>query len=301
MNNPNWNNMRDNVQARIKERLSRPTLTESLSKQNEKQAEQKSPWLAEFKADRAVYILMIISAVFTGTLGFFLGLAPYSGTVNGQPGVLFHDDALHIILAVIYASAFVAVTEGAFVVAKHKHYHREEGNTTQQGTMVAMMVIAGVSIVLTGWAGGSVAASVLGFLTDFKEIPHSAQKYIVGVIPVLLAIYTFLLTSYRNSSEQAKSARTAEQLRAKQENDHKLMMDMVELEGEEMMLLAEIEAYRDAVNRGVLTAAQALAARRAGKTLRQLEAELQRDLNNDHIIEAPVPAGYSSNGKKSNP
>lgn len=303
--NKQFDAFREKVNAGIRDRLNRPTLTESLQEQNEKQTTRKFAWLSEFKADRATYIIMIVSALFTSMLGIVMGLAPTVVTAaDGSTSIFFHTDLLHSVIAALYAVAFMSVTEGAFIVAKQKFHVREEGNPTQQGTMIFMMFLAGVSIVGTGWAGGTVVASVLGFLTDFQEIPHSAQKWVVAVIPVLLALYAFLLTFYRLSSLEEKSKRLTEQMKRKQRQDHELQMSMVELEGEEQMQLAEIEAYQKAVLKGLLTASEAQAARRAGKTLRQLEAERGQDLDGDGVISHMLErVGFSNNGKvhKENP
>lgn len=281
---------RENMHARIKERMNRATLTESLHEQNQKAVEKKSPWFSEFKADRATYTIMAISAVFTAVLGLILGLAPtLVANPDGSTMIVFHTDFIHRAIALIYAVAFVTVTEAAFIIAKNKFHAREDANPTQHNTMLAMMILAGLSIVGTGWAGGSVGASVLGFLTDFKEIPHTAQKWVVGVIPALLAIYAYLLTAYHLSSEEEKSKRLTEQTKRKMEREHQLQRDMTELEVQEMMMLAEDKAYIDAVERGVLSYAEVSAARKAGKTLRQLEAEKGQDLNGDGKIESKRP------------
>lgn len=276
---------RDKIQARVKERMSRPSMTEALHEQNKKNAEQKSPWFSEFRTDRATYVIMGISAVFTALLGLILGMAPQLITnADGSTYITFHTDLLHLTIAAIYAVAFVTVTEAAFLVAKNKFHTREEANPTQHNTMLAMMILAGLSIVGTGIAGSTIGASVLGFLTDFKEIPHTAQKWVVGVIPVLLAVYAYLLTAYKLSSEEEKSNRLTTQMRLQQEREHKLQRDLAELEVQEMMMLAEDKAYLEAVERGVLTAAEASAAKRAGKTLRQLEREKGQDIDGDGKI-----------------
>lgn len=277
---------RDKMQARIKERISRPSVIEDLHAKNKEQAEKKSPWFIEFRTDKATYVIMAISAVFTAILGLILGLAPNLQTLaDGSTVINFHTDFLHVVIALIYAVAFVTVTEAAFLVGKNKFHNREEANPTQQNTMLFMMILAGLSIIGTGLAGSMIGASVLGFLTDFKEIPHSAQKWVVGVIPLLLAVYAYLLTAYKLSSEEEKSNRLTEQMKRQQEREHRLHRDLAELEVQEMMMLAEDKAYLEAVERGVLTAAEASAAKRAGKTLRQLEREKGEDLDGDGRVE----------------
>src|SRR5690242_292356 len=114
---------RDKVYARAKDRLSRPSVTEDLHKKNQEQAEKKSPWSAEFKADKATYVIMGISAIFTALLGLILGLAPYRQFANdGSSSIYFNTDFLHWVIAVIYAVAFVTVTEAAFLIAKNKFH-----------------------------------------------------------------------------------------------------------------------------------------------------------------------------------
>lgn len=277
---------REKLQTRIKERISRPSVTETLHEQNKVQAEKRSPLFTEFKTDKATYVIMGISAVFTALLGLILGLAPERQiAADGSTSIFFHTDFLHWIIAIIYAVAFVTVTEAAFLVAKSKFHTREEGNNAQSGTMLVMMFLAGVSIIGTGYAGGVIGASVLGFLSDFREIPHNAQGWVVTVIPILLAIYAFLLAAYKLTSEEEKSNRLTEQLRRQQRREHRLQRELAELEVEEMMMLAEDKAYIEAVERGVLSAGEAAAARRSGKTLRQLESEKGVDLNGDGKIE----------------
>lgn len=277
---------RDKIQARVKERMSRPSVIEDLHQKNKEQAERKSPWFAEFRSDKATYVIMAISAVFTTILGLLLGLAPTLLTKpDGSTVIHVNTDIPHLTIALIYMVAFVTVTEAAFLVAKNKFHNREEGNPVQQNTMVAMMVLAGVSIVGTGLAGSVVGASVLGFLSEFREISPTAQKWVVGVIPVLLAFYAYLLTAYKLSSEEEKANRLTEQMRRQQQREHRLQRDLVNLEVEEMMMLAEDKAYLEAVERGALTAADAAAAKRAGKTLRQLEREKGEDLDGDGRVE----------------
>jgi len=286
---------RDKIQARVKERMNRPSMTEALHEQNQQKAEKKSPWFSEFKADRATYVIMTVSAVFTALLGIILGLAPeMRANPDGSTYIYFHTDFLYLAIAVIYAVAFVTVTEAAFLIAKNKFHTREEANPTQHNTMLAMMILAGLSIVGTGIAGSTIGASVLGFLTDFKEIPHAAQKWVVGIVPVLLAVYAYLLTAYKLSSDEEKNNRLTEQMKLQQRREHKLTRDLAELEVEEMMALAEDKAYLEAVERGVLTSAEATAAKRAGITLKQLERQKGEDLDGDGKVGS---TSTSPNGK----
>lgn len=281
---------RDDLQKRVSERMSRPSVTASLQKQNQTQSEKKSPWILDYRNDKATYNFMAISALFTAMLGIILGLAPYTITAADlSTSIYWHNDLVHVAIAIVYAISFVAVTEAALLVAKSKYRSREEGNATQETTMLVMMVIAGISIVGTGYAGGLIGASVLGFLSDFKEIPSSAQGWVVKVVPVLIALYAFLLIGYKNSSEAEKADRLIFQLKEEQRREHRLNRDMTDLEVEEMMMLAEDRAYIDAVTRGVLSAADASAARKAGKTLGQLEAERGEDLNGDGFVRRPRP------------
>lgn len=71
---------RDDLQKRISERMARPSVTASLQKQNQTQAEKKSPFLQDYRNDKATYNFMAISALFTAMLGIILGLAPYTIT-----------------------------------------------------------------------------------------------------------------------------------------------------------------------------------------------------------------------------
>jgi hypothetical protein len=281
---------RDKLQERIKARISRPSVADSLQEKNKEQAEKKSPWFAEVRTDKATYVFMAVSAVFTAILGLILGLAPY----RTDTSIYFNTDFMHWTIAVVYAVSFVAVTEAAFLVAKNKFHTREEGNVTQQGTMLIMMILAGISIIGTGYAGGVIGASVLGFLSEFENIPASAQGWVVKVIPVLLALYAGLLTTYKLSSDEEKEKRLTEQLERKMKREHATNRKLAELEVEEMMALAEDKAYLEAVERGAITSGEATAARKAGKALKTLEKEKGQDLDGDgrvgHTESVPVAA-----------
>jgi hypothetical protein len=292
---------RDKLQDRIKARISRPSVADSLQEKNKEQAEKKSPWFAEVRTDKATYVFMAVSAVFTAILGLILGLAPY----RTENSIYFNTDFMHWTIAIVYAVSFVAVTEAAFLVAKNKFHTREEGNVTQQGTMLIMMILAGISIIGTGYAGGVIGASVLGFLSEFENIPASAQGWVVKVIPVLLALYAGLLTTYKLSSDEEKERRLTEQLERKMKREHATNRKLAELEVEEMMALAEDKAYLEAVERGALTSGEATAARKAGKALKTLEKEKGQDLDGDgrvgHTTETVPVAALTKGNNGANP
>jgi hypothetical protein len=228
-----------------------------------------------------------VSSLFTGMLGLYLGLAPHlSPSVNnpGQMDIVFNTDPGHVITALLYMVTFWLVTEPAFFYARHKFHVREENNTTQYWTMLAAMIFGFFGIVITGGAGGSVVASTIGFLDEFVAVPPSLQKYLVWVVPSFFGILLVLHTAYRLSSGTAKSERIALQLKQEQELEHKIIMDALELEGEEEFMLEEIDAYRALIKGGKLTRGQARAAIRLGKSVPELEKEMNQDLNDDGEI-----------------
>jgi hypothetical protein len=278
----------DELKNQVKDRLARPTLVNELTKQSEQSAAKNRGWIQkEIADDPGGFIFLVVSALFTAMLGIYLGLTPHlspSPTNPGQMDIVFNTDFGHVVTAILYMVSLVLVTEIAFFYSRHKYHVREEGNGHQMWTMWVAMALAFVSIVVTGGAGGTVVASTLGFLTEFKEVPPSLQKYLVWVIPSLFGFYLVLHTIYRLSSQQAKAERIAQQVKEQQELEHRMLMDQLELEGEEEIMLEEIEKYRDLVRRGKLTQGQARAARRAGKSIPELEKELNQDLDdNGHI------------------
>jgi hypothetical protein len=215
-----------------------------------------------------------------------MGLAPYRQTdpVTGAQNIYFNNDGGHIFTALLYIVAFITITEGAFVVGKWKFHTREEGNNKQATTMIVVMVLAFISILGTGWAGGQVVASTLGFLTEFKEIPPWAQEWAVRIIPTLFGVYTVLFTIYWLSSQSAQMERIANQERETQLQDHKFTMQLLELATEEDLLVAEAEKYIDLVRQGKLSLSEARAAQRAQMSIPQLEEHLGRDLDDDNKI-----------------
>jgi hypothetical protein len=274
----------------IRERLNRPTLTEEVQAQNEQNAERKMSWMTEVRQNWFVYFLLAMSAVFTGMLGVFMGLTPHLVTnLDGSQSISFNTDFGHVVTAILYCLAFVTITEGAFIAGKWKFHTREENNGAQTITMLLVMALALVSIVVTGYAGGQVVASTLGFLSEFKEIPAWAQEWVVKIIPVLFGVYAPLFVVYWLSSKKPKHDRIAKQTKERMQQEHRLQMEMIEISLEEELMLEEAEMYQRLVRDGKLTVSQARAARRAKKSLPELEQELGRDLDNDgHVGDRPA-------------
>lgn len=279
-NNMFDNRKLDDLDKEIQEHMARPTLVSKLKGKNKRKKAAEMSWSAELSEYWYVYVFLAVSAIFTGMLGFILGTAPEART----EGIYFHTDGLHLTVAFVYMLTFIAITEGAFGLAKRRYFVREEQNDMQKWTMLVAMFVAGVSIVGTGIAGGSVTASVLGFLTEFQDIPASAQKWIVYIIPVLLAFYAFLFSAYHLSSDAAASERiTREQIRER-DLDHRTRQRTIEQIAQERLQETELQLYLQMVSDGRLSAAQANAAIRAGKTLGQLEEELGKDIDGDKVV-----------------
>jgi len=278
----------DSLDKDIAEHMARPTLVSKLKGQKKRKKAAEMSWTAELQEYWYVYVFLAVSAIFTGMLGFILGTAPEAQS----NGIYFNTDGLHIITAIVYMLTFITITEGAFALAKRRFFVREEKNEVQKLTMLVAMVVAGISIVGTGIAGGSVTASVLGFLTEFQEIPASAQKWIVYIIPVLLAFYTFLFAAYHLSSDAAASERiTREQIRER-DLDHRTRQRTIEQIAQERLQETELQLFMKMVEEGRISSATATAAIRAGKTLGQLEREQKRDIDGDGKIGQTSPNGH---------
>ncbi len=270
----------------IKDRLGQGSLvTEMETEEKKKSAVQEGrllQWSDEWKKYPYLYIFLAVSALFTLTLGMFMGIAPKMSAENNT--VFYHTDPLHIFLALVYMVAFVSITEGAFAIAKWLFHTRENGNGIQQNTMIGMMFIAGISIVGTGIAGGMVVASNIAFLSAFIEIPASAQKWVIVIIPILLAAYAFLLTAYSLSSARAKSERMLNQMRHKSDLDHQTRQRGIMQIAEEELQVTELNLYMQMVADGKISAAHATAAIKAGRTLGQEEHRQGRDIDGKHGI-----------------
>lgn len=294
----------ESLDRKITERMTRPTIVDKM-KAASKRKLLPLGWEKDLQEYWYVYAIMAVSAMFTLTLGIYMGLAPTLVTnPDGSQSILFNTDLGHVLLAIVYVIAFVSVTEGMFLICKWKYHTREENNPTQSNTMLAGMVISGLSILLTGWAGGTVVAHNIAFLSEFQEIPPVAQKWVVVAIPLLLALYAFLLSAYALSSESAQAERLTREQQRRMELDHKTRMQGIEAIGAEELQLAEINRYIQLVQAGKMNAADAQAAIRAGRTLKQEEIHRGRDIDGDGNIGSvspamrPTPTPVSANGDR---
>lgn len=287
MNNNLFNpKSRKELDGMIKARLGQGSLVGEMENEEEKKNAAKESrllqWSDEWKKYPYLYWFLVVSALFTLTLGMFMGLAPKLDTVNNL--IVYQTDAMHIFLAIVYMVAFVSITEGAFAIAKWLYHTRENGNKTQENTMLAMMVIAGISVIGTGISGGMIVASNIAFLSEFIEIPESAQKWVIIIIPVLLAVYSFLLTAYSLSSGRARSERMINQMQHQSSLDHLTRQRGIMQIAEEELQVTELNLYMQMVADGKISAAQATAAIKAGRTLGQEEHRTGKDIDGKNGI-----------------
>lgn len=290
----------ERIDREIKNHLARPTLVSDLKKQNTEKREAQGglSWAAEWRKYWYVYVFLCFSALFTGTLGVYMGLAPHLVVEpDGSQSLVWNTDAGHVFLAIVYFIAFVGVTEVAFAIAKWKFYTREERNDWQWWTMIAAMTVAGLSILLTGIAGGMVVASNIAFLTEFVNIPPIAQKWVVVAIPILIVLYTALFSTYALSSDQAASERLTNEMERERQLDNKTRMNAIRQMAAERLQAAEIEAFQRLVMQGLISSAEALAAIEAGRSLKQEELFLGRDLDGDGKIGGGQQPQHGPNGQ----
>ena len=268
----------NDLDKQISERLARPSLVGKMKAKNKSiQSNRLLDWSNELRHYWYVYMFLCVSAIFTMTLGFYMGVAPKFDLTAMT--VTYQTDIMHLILAGVYMLSFVTVTEGAFIIAKRLFFTREESNLTQQIASIVMMVIAGVSILGTGIAGGMVVASQISFLTSFIEIPDTAQKWVVVIIPVLITVYTMLVTVYALSSDSAASERLASEQKRASDLDNATRTRAIEQIAVEQLQVAELKRYMQLVAEGHISAAEAQAAIRAGRTLGQEKIRQGRDID----------------------
>ena len=262
--------------------IGQPTLVDQMQDRSDKAQAAKSNWANEFRQYWYIYLPLLVSSVFTTMLGVYMGLAPYLTTAaDGSRNITFNDDWAHILTAVVYVVAFVYVTEVSFAIFHNLFHKREEGNGTQQGTMLFGLILAGLSIIGTGVSGGMVVSSTLGFLTEFKEIPPSAQKWVVSVIPVMLGLYGGLLIAYKLSSRKAKSERIARDNEDRLELDNQVRMRGIQAIGKRRIQAAAIKMFEEMTMRGLLSQAEADWALNSGLSLAEIEKKLGRDLTGE--------------------
>lgn len=281
----------DALDKQISQRLGRGSLVGKMKTESKKVKAAKSAkllsWENEWKQYWYVYIFLAVSSVFTMTLGVYMGISP---KISGNL-ITYQTDAFHIFLALVYAVSFITVTEAAFVIGKWLFFTREEDNDTQKFTMIAMMILAGASVLFTGIAGGMVIASNIAFLSEFVEIPANAQKWVVVAIPTLITIYTFLVTAYGLSSDSAASERMIREQKRASDLDNQTRQHSIEQIAGEQLQIAELKRYMELVADGKISAADAKAAIRAGRTLGQEEKRQGRDIDGRDGIGNLRPAG----------
>ena len=278
----------DSLDKQIAEVQARPTLIKKMKdKRKAVRSKQELDFYADMQKYWYVYVFLIVSAIFTGTLGVYMGLAPR----RADNLIIWNTDIPHIMMAAIYLVAFVTVTEAAFAIFKWLYFTREENNNAQKFASNIGMAVSGLSILGTGYAGGVVIASNIAFLSEYIDIPAGAQKWVVVAIPLLITIYTFLVTIYSLSSDSAASERLMREAKRESEMDHQIRIRSVEQIGMEQLQVAEIRRYQQLVLEGKITAAEAKAAIRAGRTLGQEERRQGRDLDGSGDIgnENPTP------------
>jgi hypothetical protein len=286
----------------IAERLARPSL---VGKMKEKNKAIQSKKLLDFSSDVRkywyVYLFLSVSSLFTGTLGIYMGIAPILDITSRT--IIYQTDVMHLFLALVYFIAFIVVTEGAFVIGKWLFFTREEANLSQKITSFAMMLFSGISILGTGVAGGMVIASQISFMTSFVAIPDSAQKWVVIVIPVLITFYTALVTIYGLSSDSAASERLLNEQKRTADIEHTTRTRSIEQIAVEQLQVTELKRYMQLITEGKISAAEAQAAIRAGRTLGQEEMYQGRDIDGQYGIgnngtARPRSDGYLAGGGK---
>jgi len=286
MNNSFYDNseLRD-IDEQIGEVINQPTLVDQMQEQSDKYQASHNETIKEIRGYWYIYMPLLVSAIFTTMLGLYMGLAPYLKTeADGSQVIEFNTDWSHIITAMVYVLAFVFVTEVAFAIFHNLFHHREDTNSTQQGTMIVGMILAGISIIGTGVSGGMVVSSTLGFLSEFKEIPASAQKWVVAVIPVMLGLYAFLFTAYKLSSRAARAERIARENEQKMETDNLIRMRTIQAIGKRRIQAAAIKMFEELVMNGLLSQNEADWALNSGLSLSEIEKKLGRDLTGEGRI-----------------
>jgi hypothetical protein len=270
--------LEDDLDARLAEIASGDSFVQKMEKkQKVKPKIDDLSFEAEIGKYWWMYFLLLISALFTGTLGVFLGLAPYMT----DTGLYFQTDGFHIFLSIAYCLAFITVTEFAFGLGKWLYYTRERKNASQAVSMIVWMIVAGVSILFTGIAGGSVLASYIAFMTEFAEVNVGSQQWIVKSIPALFVFYTVLGTFYALASRENRAKRMVREQQRDNELSHQTRLQVTKQWGQEQVQKADLMRYIRAVEQGLMTYQEAQDGIVAGRSLRETEELLRRDLDGD--------------------
>jgi len=245
----------DDLDARVTERLERPTLVSKLQEKKVSIKKDRMSFSEDLRKYWFIYAILGVSAIFTGTLGFYMGISPE----RRDTGIYYHTDFLHLFLAFVYMVAFITVTEGAFLLGKHLLFNREQTNPKQFWTSLTIMIVSGISVFLTGIAGGLVIASTIDFMTIIVEVPRTAQTWIIIVIPGLLSMYAFLLSAYQLTSKEAASERITKNNERNLDLDHRTRKRTILQIAKEDLQVAELNALIKKVKEGTITAADAMA------------------------------------------
>jgi hypothetical protein len=113
--------------------------------------------------------------------------------------------------------------------------------------------------------------------------------------------YTVLFSIYALASDTAASERIMSQQERERELDNKTRMNAIRQIAAENLQAAQIEVFEKKVQEGLLSAAEALAAIEAGRSLKQEEVHLGRDLDGDGRIGLPRPEPVANRKNGANP
>jgi hypothetical protein len=276
-------------------------LVEKMDKQQEKAVEERTPWLQDFKEHWYWYLILALSFLLTETTAIYLGLAPYLAPDPSNPGqqaVFWNTDFGHMATMLVYMLLFPAVTELAFDRAWKKYSKREPGNLAQAGTMIAAIVVSALAILGTGVSGTYVVFATLGSV-GLIEIPHSVQLWLIWVVPSLLALFGILHGVYKAKSKMEKLNRLVEYRLERARLSEQLRNKITEQKVQRAISNSARRSYIQAVALGLLSKKEAEEGMAAGKSLVQLEKELNRDLTGEGKIgdtsglnHRPAPTRY---------
>lgn len=272
------------IDNRILAEAGQDDLVDRMTDQKEKNAVQKSPWMQEMKRNWFLYALLTASFFLTETLAVYLGMAPVLMTNEaGETYIHFHNDLGHLFTTLIYMIVFPIVTEVAFDHFRKKANQKETGNWRQTWTSGLAVVVSVLSWVSTGVAGAYVIFATLGSI-GFVEVPKNVQNYLIWIIPSLLAFFALANWLYEEGSRLAKSKKMADEQAQNAELADRIRMDQIKRAGDRAIRAAAIRAFEQAVARGLLSQQEADAAMAQGKSLAQLERDLNRDITGEGKI-----------------